>query len=294
MEAGRNVFRSARGHTGAATDMSIQWGAMRALDVRRPIRSGRLTFLGVLGALVVGLVWNLVVPASGAAAWLTESSPSPGTESTLNGVSCVSASSCEAVGYFGNNTLVESWNGSAWSIVRSPDRGTNSTLDGVSCVSAGSCKAVGNYSSSTGLGRTLVESWNGYAWSIVRSPDRGTNSTLDGVSCVSASSCKAVGNYTRIHRKTSVARRYGAERARVSRSSPQGLRMCSSAPQRAHRTRTHLEVEVDGGLLAPGEVGGRRPLLEAQARSTVVSGPIARRFSRQVLNWSSHGHSTGR
>ena len=105
---------------------------MRALDVRRPIRSGRLTFLGVLGALVVGLVWNLVVPASGAAAWLTESSPSPGTESTLNGVSCVSASSCEAVGYFGNNTLVESWNGSAWSIVRSPDRGTNSTLDGVS------------------------------------------------------------------------------------------------------------------------------------------------------------------
>jgi len=98
----------------------------------------------------------------------------------------------------------------------------------------------------------------------------------------------------RIHRKTSVARRYGAERARVSRSSPQGLRMCSSAPQRAHRTRTHLEVEVDGRLLAPGEVAGRRPLLEAQARSTVVSGPIARRFSRQVLNWSSHGHSTGR
>jgi hypothetical protein len=85
---------------------------MRALHVSRPIGSRRLTPLGVL-ALVVGLVWNLAAPASGAAGWSTGSSPSPGTESTLNAVSCVSASWCAAVGYFGNNTLVESWNGSA-------------------------------------------------------------------------------------------------------------------------------------------------------------------------------------
>jgi len=116
---------------------------MRALDVRRrPFRSGRLAFLGLLGALVVGIGWTVAFPASGAAGRLTESSPSPANESTLNDVSCVSASSCKAVGYFGNNTLVESWNGSAWSIVRSPDLGTNSTLDGVSCVSASSCEVL--------------------------------------------------------------------------------------------------------------------------------------------------------
>ena len=110
-------------------------------------------------------------------------------------MSCVSASSCTAVGYSGDNTLVESWNGSAWSVVRSPDRGTNSTLEAVSCVSAGMCEAVGNYTN-RGLSRSLVESWNGSAWSVVRSPDRGTNSTLEAVSCVAAASCEAVGNYS--------------------------------------------------------------------------------------------------
>ena len=169
---------------------------MRALDVRRrPFRSGRLAFLGLLGALVVGIGWTVAFPASGAAGRLTESSPSPANESTLNDVSCVSASSCKAVGYFGNNTLVESWNGSAWSIVRSPDLGTNSTLDGVSCVSASSCEAVGNYSSNN-LGQSLIESWNGTVWSVAPSPRLFPNqSAFDGVFCVSDKSCVAVGNH---------------------------------------------------------------------------------------------------
>jgi hypothetical protein len=136
-------------------------------------------------------------------AWSLQSSPSIGTGTNyLLGVSCVSATSCKAVGYYNNSsnvyrTLVESWNGTAWSIQSSPNNGTGrNALSGVSCVSATSCKAVGGYAPAAGYARTLVESWNGTAWSIQSSPNNATlNSELSGVSCVSATSCKAVGDY---------------------------------------------------------------------------------------------------
>ena len=38
----------------------------------------------------------------------------------LQGVSCVNASSCVAVGESGKATLIDSWNGSSWSVVPSP------------------------------------------------------------------------------------------------------------------------------------------------------------------------------
>ncbi len=122
------------------------------------------------------------------------------TRSILNGVSCVSATDCTAVGSVGNapETLVESWNGTAWSVVPSPDPGSgDNILYGVSCASATACTAVGvSIQKVTGGGRTskaLVESWNGTAWSTVPTPDPG-NKTLVGVSCVSATDCTAVGS----------------------------------------------------------------------------------------------------
>jgi hypothetical protein len=129
--------------------------------------------------------------------WSIVSSPSPSDEnpSALNGVSCLSASSCTAVGYSGESTLVESWDGSTWSIVSSPNGASfeNNILDGVSCVSASSCTAVGSSESST-----LVESWDGTAWSAVTSPDGpvapATDNALLGVSCLAAS-CTAAGSY---------------------------------------------------------------------------------------------------
>jgi hypothetical protein len=140
--------------------------------------------------------------------WSLASSPNIGTDTTvdsnvLEGVSCVSARSCEAVGVYFNDqggylrTVVESWNGSAWSLTSSPNRGWNDNyLDSVSCVSASSCKAVGGYVNASGVQRTLVESWNGSVWSLASSPNHGThNNVLRGVSCLSASSCKSVGGY---------------------------------------------------------------------------------------------------
>jgi hypothetical protein len=78
-----------------------------------------------------------------------------------NGVHCLSASACTAVGFWTDDneaqpllTLVSSWNGSTWSQVSSPspnnDNGTDS-LSGLACVSGGSvCTAVGQQPSASG------------------------------------------------------------------------------------------------------------------------------------------------
>jgi hypothetical protein len=128
--------------------------------------------------------------------WTIVSSSNRGTsDNVFQSVSCVSASSCKAVGHELNNnahTLVESWNGTSWAIVTSPNHANvDNALYGVSCFSTTSCVADGNYN-----GRTLVESWNGTRWSIVASPNIGIHpNLLNGVSCTSATSCVAAGQY---------------------------------------------------------------------------------------------------
>ena len=164
-----------------------------------------LAWRAVIGGLLIGFVpvgtW---VPADAVAkaGWSVVPSANLGPGSSANvlqGVSCASASSCTAVGYYWDNsgvykTLVESWNGTSWSVVPSPSPGRASSSDelqGVSCASASSCTAVG-YSGY----KTLVESWNGTRWSVVPSPNERPASSanaLQGVSCASASSCTAVG-----------------------------------------------------------------------------------------------------
>jgi hypothetical protein len=152
--------------------------------------------------------------------WTVQSSPTPGTGGSFSSVSCVSTTSCKAVGsYFTSSgdtlTLIESWNGSRWTVQSSPNPGTsNDGLSGVSCVSTTSCKAVAYYSDSNEGSQTLIESWNGSHWTIQSSPNPGTDfnilvgvscvpspnpgtplNYLEAVSCVSATSCKAVGFY---------------------------------------------------------------------------------------------------
>jgi hypothetical protein len=161
------------------------------------------TFCVAVGETLGGPVQTLIERWNGTAWSITpspnEGGPAGNSDDYLFGVSCVSASSCKAVGsyfdYYTNadGTLVESWNGSTWSITRSPNTSHGDVLQAVSCVSASSCKAAGRYRNGT-ADRTLIESWNGTSWSITPSPNGGTgNSDLYGVSCVSASSCKAVG-----------------------------------------------------------------------------------------------------
>jgi hypothetical protein len=117
----------------------------------------------VAGALVCGTVLAMTAPAFGQPpSWSVVPSPN-GRGSLLNeleGVSCVSAAACTAVGFYQDSrhvlrTLAESWNGTSWSVVPSPNVGPSSDnyLGGVSCVSAAACTAAGGSREAT-----LIES----------------------------------------------------------------------------------------------------------------------------------------
>jgi hypothetical protein len=120
---------------------------------------------------------------------------------SLDSVSCVSSSSCVAVGSrsAGAGTLVEKWNGTKWSVVSSPNPSgsSGSTLWGVACTSATSCLAVGDYNNSAHTATLpTAERWNGSKWSVltVPAPSGATAAFLGAVSCASATTCQATGS----------------------------------------------------------------------------------------------------
>jgi len=122
----------------------------------------------------------------------------------LRGVSCTSASSCVAVGWYRGSDdvpspLVEHWDGSEWSTapVPTPLGTANAALEDVSCTSPTDCVAVGRFEDSEGVDRTLAERWDGSEWTPELTPDPAAApaSWLSGVSCPSVTACIAVGGY---------------------------------------------------------------------------------------------------
>jgi hypothetical protein len=141
--------------------------------------------------------------------WVIQATPNPaGSDgSYLEGVTCTSATSCTAVGYYivedGNaeDTLAEYWNGSTWAIQATPNPADSRwvNLYNVSCTSATNCTAVGAYSNSAGSDYSpLAEQWNGSTWTILTAPvvAGATSTWLAGVSCPTATNCTAAGRYT--------------------------------------------------------------------------------------------------
>jgi hypothetical protein len=123
--------------------------------------------------------------------------------SPLQGVSCVSANFCAAIGgATSSNTVIEMWDGTAWTHVTNVAP-SEVWLSGVSCVGTTFCVAAG-YTRPGTIRQTYIDVWNGSTWSGVPSPDRGArDSTLMAVSCVSTTSCVAVGRYFRApHQRT--------------------------------------------------------------------------------------------
>jgi hypothetical protein len=172
--------------------------------------------LAIAGAAVVLLLARAAVAA--ASGWSIQDTPTPtgGSDISLLGVSCVSASACTAVGYYDDGpadvTLAERWNGIRWSIQHTPNPtgSPESELLGVSCASASACTAVGFYqkppAGSPDL--TLVEHWNGTKWSIQDTPGASGRRELRGVSCASASACIAVGGYNNGTTSVTLAERW--------------------------------------------------------------------------------------
>jgi len=119
------------------------------------------------------------------AVWRVETSPSIGQYSTLDGVSCPSATSCTAVG-----SLVAGWNGMRWKVeLRS------SPFVAVSCVAPTSCMAVGV----TSGGQPESGHWDGTSWKVEPMPmprHPAQAITLAAVSCSGPRFCMAVGDYS--------------------------------------------------------------------------------------------------
>jgi hypothetical protein len=108
-----------------------------------------------VNATLIG-TWNGTV-------WSKVKSPNVGKQSNfLQGLSCPTATSCTAVGYYTSpagvdRTLIESQNGSLWTKTGSPNVSAGSNLlSGVSCVSSAFCVAVG-YVSPLNDPKTLIE-----------------------------------------------------------------------------------------------------------------------------------------
>ena len=146
-----------------------------------------------------GSTWSLDTASS-----LSSSTSQP---NILRGVSCVSAISCVATGFYNNGTtlqgLVLTWNGSTWSLDDAASlsaTGSHPSMpSGVSCTSSSSCVVAGHYSNGT-LDQNLVLTWNGKTWSLdsasALSVVAPQDNQLTSVSCTSSSFCVATGYYS--------------------------------------------------------------------------------------------------
>jgi hypothetical protein len=122
--------------------------------------------------------------------------PAGGIHGVLSSVSCVSSTSCVAVGTYvfaGNNhVLVDTLSGTRWTASEAalPGGASGAAGGGIQCFTATSCLAVGA-SSAGGAISSLVETLSGTTWTAAT---LHAGDTLTSLSCPSAGSCTAVGD----------------------------------------------------------------------------------------------------
>jgi hypothetical protein len=167
-------------HLGARRATLIDVGYMRRVAQRAVliVAVTALTTVSFATATAATGTWR-IEPTTSASGW-------------FNGVSCVGAAPCVAVGNDLSRPLIERFNGSAWSDeTPAPDADAN-YLGSVSCRGPSFCMAVG--SAGTGPSTPTAERWNGTTWAMTNPrPGTGTNNWFNFVSCRSASQCMAVG-----------------------------------------------------------------------------------------------------
>lgn len=130
--------------------------------------------------------------------WTLQPVPVPANSDSpvLTQVSCTSATFCEAVGsYFdesdGNtDSLAAAWNGTSWTLQTTPVLTTVAGFNAVSCTSPRDCEAWGGGNAGN-PGPEIAEQWNGSSWQ--QQPVPANAVAVTSVSCVSAGYCEAVG-----------------------------------------------------------------------------------------------------
>lgn len=178
-------------------DARVLPGGM-ARDIRRKRAAGVPLLLGMVGLTVSALLAGQADVVAAVAAGPVTARAAAGQ---LNGVTCVSAKSCVAVGESVNSkhvqaNLAEKWNGTRWSATSppQPSGSIGGGLNAVSCTSTRNCIAVGGYFKP---GKTIPQAdrWNGSKWTstAVAAPTSPGSADLDAVACVSASNCWAAG-----------------------------------------------------------------------------------------------------
>lgn len=168
-------------------------------------------------------VLALPVLLTGAApAWTATRTPLPadaaasGPLASIWDVSCRSAATCAAAGYYTDvagdrQVLLLTGHRSAWTATRAPlpgdaarGPGTGSpgpTVASVACLSGSACLAVGDYTDSSGHLQGLLLSGYGLTWTAARAPLPGgaaisPDAVLTRVACPSATECVVTGYYT--------------------------------------------------------------------------------------------------
>jgi hypothetical protein len=139
-------------------------------------------------------------------AWRLASPPNPAgaIDSQLTAVSCVSPSSCQAVGGTmqsegtfskpaARSALVEHWNGTSWrrEPIRLPFRSEEATS--VSRATATMCVVVGEHVTLGHRSFPFSARWDGQRWTALPVPRPDLVTDLNGVSCPGPDSCYAVG-----------------------------------------------------------------------------------------------------
>jgi hypothetical protein len=126
----------------------------------------------------------------------------------LNGVSCVTATSCTAIGTQIRLTYAEAWNGSAWSLQTTavePDA-QNNYATAIGCLSATSCVSVGWATSPSISTEPAGEVLSGMTWTEDDPPSSTLTSSPQtrpqGVSCASGV-CLEVGQDFAVQESTS-------------------------------------------------------------------------------------------
>jgi len=110
----------------------------------------------------IGSAYQSLVLKWDGISWTKLDSPNPGSDfNILSSVSCVTESSCVAVGSYFNSvyqSLVLNWDGTSWTKLDSPNSGSFSNIvSSVSCATGFSCLAVGRFDNGIGsVDQTLV------------------------------------------------------------------------------------------------------------------------------------------
>jgi hypothetical protein len=142
-----------------------------------------------------GTAWRLATPLN----------PAGGIDSGLVAVSCVSPTSCEAVGGTERSegtfskpaaifALMEHWNGTSWrrEPIRLPFRSEGATS--VSCATAIMCVVVGDHFTLGHQAIPFSARWDGQRWTALPVPRLAKLTELNSVSCPGSDSCYAVGD----------------------------------------------------------------------------------------------------